>query len=323
MRSGQSDGVPRPRNFPEPFHEGMFRVREARDQVPSGSLRTLANPFHGVRAHADPETIAERFAALRLVCPGDLAVSHCTAAQLLNLPIPRECEHEDLHVMSAGPRIRRRGVVGHRGLGSRATTTVRGVPTTGLAQTWLDLAPCVGLDDLVVVGDAVAQRLGSTEPLRALTTRRVPGVALAREALEWIRVGSASPMETRSRVLFGRAGLPEPELNVDIHDPDGGWLATGDFVWREDMVVGEYQGEAHFGDYARGDKDVVRRRALEAIGWMYVDFTKDDYFRGPRRLELVRRVAGGLGRALTPEAEAAVFARPGLLGPALRGCGVR
>ena len=175
----------------------------------------------------------------------------------------------------------------------------------------------------MVLGDDVAKRLGSTEPLYALTTRRVPGVTRAREALTWIRVGTRSPMETRSRVLFVRAGLPEPELNVVIHDLDGGWLAEGDFVWREAKVLGEYQGKDHFGDYARGDKDIVRRRSAQTDGWAYVDFTKDDYYRRPRRLELVERLAAAIGVELTPEALDEVSAHPGLLGPPMRRCGAR
>ena len=131
----------------------------------------------------------------------------------------------------------------------------------------------------MVLGDEVARRLGGTQRLAALTDRRVPGVRRAREALSWIRVGSKSAMETRSRVLFVRAGLPEPELNGDIHDRDGGWLATGDLLWREAEVVGEYLGAYHFRDYAQGDSDIVRRRDVERAGWSHVDFTKDDYYR--------------------------------------------
>lgn len=283
------------------------------------SLRTLANPVRGVRSHVLPETVEEQFAALRLVCVEDAFLSHCSAARLHGLPIPRECEHENIHVTAPASRIRRRGVIAHRG--HRRTTVVRGVPVTGLAETWLDLAPFVGLDDLVVLGDAVAGRLRGTDELKALLTRSTKGVRRARSALGWIRVGSASPMETRSRVLFGVAGLPEPELNVDIHDPDGGWLATGDFVWREAKVVGEYQGAQHFGDYARGDKDIVRRRLVEESGWAYVDFTKDDYYRRPRRLALVQRLAAELGCALDAAALAGVGERAGLAGSPLRSCG--
>ena len=283
------------------------------------SMRSLESPFHGVRSHSLPDGEEERFGALRLVCAEGAFVSHCSAARVHGLPLPREREHEALHVTTSGNRIRRRGVIAHRG--DRRTMVVRGVPVTGLAETWLDLAPFVGLDDLVVLGDAVAGRLRGTDPLHALLTRSPKGVRRARTALEWIRVGAASPMETRSRVLFGVAGLPEPELNVDIHDPDGGWLATGDFVWREAKVVAEYQGKHHFGDYTRGDKDIVRRRLLETLGWTYVDFTKDDYFRRPRRLALVRRLADELGCTLDPAALAEIGERAGLPGGPLRACG--
>lgn len=316
---GTLTGMPRPRNLPEPFDEGAFLVRDARaGKVPMGSLRTLANPFRGVRSHTGPESVEERFAALRLVCP-DVTLSHCSAAELHHLPVPRECEHAALHVTTPGRRIRRTGVIAHRGV--RDTSTIRGTVVTGLADTWLDLAPFVGLDDLVVIGDAVATRLKGTEALRAVLTRSTKGVRRARCALEWIRVGSDSPMETRSRVLFGRAGLPEPRLNVEIHDPDGGWLARGDFVWWEAKVVGEYQGKHHFDDYGRGDQDIVRRRLLEEIGWTYVDFTKDDYFRRPRRIALVRRMAEALGCALDPADLAAIEDRPGLPGGPARACG--
>lgn len=310
----------RPRQLPASFASGTFAVRTAKGaNVSMSSVRTLARPFRGVRAHVPPETVAEWFAALALVGPEAMVLSHCSAAAVHGLPIPKACEHAGLHITTGGPKIRRPGVVPHRGL--RVAVTVHGVRVTSLPDTWLDLAPCLGLDDLVVLGDAIAQRLGSTDPLRAVVGRRVPGVRRAREALRWIRVGSASPMETRSRVLVVRAGLPEPELNVEIHDPDGGWLATGDLVWREAKVVGEYQGAHHFGDYRRGDKDLVRRRAVEETGWACVDFTKDDYFRRPRRLELLRRLGGLLRCELDAEGMAQIGADPSLPGAPLRTCG--
>lgn len=318
---GTLTGMVRPRTFPQPYDAGTFAVRDALEgAAPMSSLRRLDNPFHGVRSHAPVESVADRAAALRLV-RHDVVLSHCSAAQVHGLPIPRELEHEDLHVMTSGTHLVRRGVVAHRGLGRREIVTVRGTRVTGLAQTWLDLAPFVSLEDLVVIGDAVAARLRGTAALEELVGRRVPGVLRAREALRWIRVGSRSPMETRSRVLFGRVGLPEPELNVDINDPGGGWLATGDLVWREEQVVGEYQGKDHFGDYNRGDQDIVRRRLVEAIGWTYVDFTKDDYYRRPRRLALVRRLGEELGCPLDPAGVREISGWAGLPGGPLRPCG--
>ncbi|MCW4602573.1 hypothetical protein ON003_13875 [Janibacter hoylei] len=310
----------RPRQLPAPFATGVFAVRTAKgEDVPMSSLRGLHMPFRGVRSHLEPVTVAQRYAALALVGPEQVMLSHCSAAVVHGLPVPRGCEHTALHVTTGGPKIRRPGVVAHRG--QRSAVVVGGVPVTCLAETWLDLAPFVGLDALVVLGDEVARRLGGTQRLAALTDRRVPGVRRAREALSWIRVGSKSAMETRSRVLFVRAGLPEPELNGDIHDRDGGWLATGDLLWREAEVVGEYLGAHHFRDYAQGDSDIVRRRDVERAGWSHVDFTKDDYYRRPRRLVLLHRLAGLLRCELDPHGLAEVAAAPGLPGGPLRPCG--
>lgn len=314
--------VPRPPRRPAPYDQGTFAVAAARRaEVPASSLRSLESPFRGVRSHEPLDGMAERLDALGLVRDGTFAASHCTAAALHQLPVPRHCEHSPLHVMTKGSgRVRRPGVVGHRGLDERSTVTVEGVLVTGLADTWLDLAPYLSLDDLVVVGDAVARRLKDVSALHTRAHRSMPGVARAREALEWVRVGSASPMETRSRVLFGRAGLPEPQLNVPVRDVDGGWLAEGDLVWEEARVVGEYQGATHFETYARGDRDISRRRVVEGAGWTYIDFTKDDYWRRARRIALVRRVAEGLGVTLDPARLAEIGERPGLAGPPLRPC---
>lgn len=312
--------MPRPRQLPDPFDSGTFAVRDAKEAgVPMSSLRGLAGPYRGVRSHAAPESVTERWRALSLVRSERLVLSHCSAARIHRLPLPSSCEHSALHVTTGGAKIRRPGVVPHRG--ARTPVVVRGVPVTSLAQTWIDLAPHLSLDALVVLGDAIAKRLDGTDPLRAVVGRRVPGVRRAREALTWIRVGSASPMETRSRVLFVRAGLPEPELNVEIHDPDGGWIATSDLVWREARVVGEYQGAQHFDGYEPGDSDITRRRGIEDILWKFVDFTKDDYYRRPRRLDLLRRLSGLLDCELDPDGLEQVTRAPGLPGTPLRPCG--
>lgn len=310
----------RPRNLPDPFDTGTFAVREAKGaKVPMSSLRGLANPYRGVRAHVAPATIGERFAALSLVRRPGMVLSHCSAALVHKLPVPRGCEHDELHVTVAGARPCRPGVIAHRR--ARTPVTVRGLPVTSLADTWIDLAPHLGLDDLVVLGDAVAKRLDGTEELRARVDRRVPGVLTARAALEWIRVGSASPMETRSRVMFVRAGLPEPELNGELYDLEGGWIANGDLLWREARVVGEYQGAYHFDDYAQGDSDMTRRHVIKEGQWEYIDFAKGDYYRRPRRLNLVRRLAAEIGCTLDPEGLAAITQEPGLPGVPLRPCG--
>ncbi|MFW5468863.1 hypothetical protein ACOCJ4_02330 [Knoellia sp. CPCC 206435] len=175
------------------------------------------------------------------------------------------------------------------------------------------------VDDLVVVADAVLMRWATdlevapgeeewqetdggtrSRPDRrarlvaALAARTRPrgGVRL-RQSLEMARVGSRSPMETRSRLLVVRAGLPEPELNVAIHGPSG-WLLEGDLVWRRERVIAEYQG-GHHGGRRRRSLDEARRALAEDEAWTVVEIYAEDHHRPPRRRALLRRLAGHLG----------------------------
>lgn len=280
-----------------------FSVAEAADAgLGEGRLRgrDLSRPLHGLRGDGLLTDAVALARGARLVLPDDVAFSHCTAAALLGLPVPRRREHLwPLHAMrpSGRNRIDRPECLAHRGLESRETTHAHGVPVVGMADTWCDLADLLGLDDLVVLGDAVATRLGTVTPLaEALGRRTRPrGARVLREALRWVRVGSGSPMESRTRLLFVRSGLPEPELNVQVSHDDGGFLCVSDFVWRRQRVIGEYQGADHFESFGRGDDDISRRLLAEDSRWKYIEVTKNDYFNAGRRHSMLSRFARYLG----------------------------
>ncbi|MGI8717977.1 MAG: hypothetical protein ACR2JN_09140 [Lapillicoccus sp.] len=201
--------------------------------------------------HRIPGSVEEEARAVALVLPAPLAYSHQTAARLLRLPVPVPWHPgESLSVMrpSTSTRLRRRGVRGQRGLESRDVTSVRGLPVTGFVSAWCDLAGQLGLDDLVILGDAVlARRRVGLDAFTSAVEERRHGrwVTRIRRALSLLRVGSGSPMETRTRLVFARGGLPEPELNGDVFDDFGEWVARGDFVWRQARVVGKYEGAHH------------------------------------------------------------------------------
>lgn len=251
-----------------------------------------------MRSLEPPETFRDRVLATRVALPSDVAFSHLTAARLWGLPLPLDLEDGSIDVMRAtsASRVRRRGCVGRRGLESRATAVHRGVLLTSLEDTWCDVGETLELDDLVVVGDAVARRLADVSPLRDALLRRVRprGAVALRAALGLVRVGSDSPMESRCRLVFHRAGLPEPELNAVITHSTGGFLCRADFVWRERRVLAEYQGSNHFESFRRGDDDISRRLLLEDDGWKYVEMTKLDHYHPARRAALVARLAAYL-----------------------------
>lgn len=259
----------------------------------------LLRPTRSVRSAVPLSTVAQRAWAFNLAMPTDIVYSHLTAARLWRLWLPtEETDSEPLHVMRTNKqnRIRRSGVVGYRGLENRRVEQCRGMPVTSLPDTWLDLATLLDLDDLIVLGDCIATRAKSVQPLADVLSdrRRAPGRAKAAEALTWVRVGSKSPMETTTRLVIVRAGLPEPKLNQPIFDVDGNWIAEVDLLWEEERVVGEYQGEKpHDGPRAR-DADGHKRMLVEDHDYKHVEIFKSDIFPAGHRAQLLYRLAARL-----------------------------
>ena len=242
--------------------------------------RDLRAPTSGVRIEAaQDETFAERVRAFALALPEDIAFSHLTAARLLGLPAPAAWSaQEQIHVVrrSDRPRIERDGVRHHRGLERRWLRDVGGLPVTAAVDTWADLAGSLPLDDLVAVGDALVGPMHAI-PLkdlhRAAADRSGRGSVLLRQAAGLVRCGAASPWESKARVRMAGWGLPEPELNLDLYDAWGRWLARPDFVWREKRVVGEYDGDQHRTDRRAWQYERERRAGIEDEGWTYVEMT--------------------------------------------------
>lgn len=295
------------RPLPESLTADAFTIARAREQkVGRGRLRAddLSRPTFGVRSVRELTTLPERAAATAIALPEDAAFCHGTAAALLDMPLPRNLENEtQLHVCrpTDRPRIRRAGCVPHKGLERRSTTTAHSLLVTGPADTWADIAadPRCSVDDAVVLGDVAARRQGIEVLVWVVDARAgSKGHATLVESLPLVRTGSLSPMETRARLLFLRGGLPEPELNVDLH-LDGQWVARPDFVWREKRVVAEYDGDHHRTDARQWRNDIYRRQLLEDDGWKFVQLTADDILRSPRNQTTVVRLARLLG-VVTP-----------------------
>ncbi|WP_234423805.1 hypothetical protein [Intrasporangium calvum] len=266
----------------------------------------LESPLRGVRTVQPAESLHARCAAASLVLECH-AFSHVTAARLHGLPLPRALDDDRrLHVMrdARDGAVRRENVVGHRGLLERDVVGLHGLAVVGLADTWVDFGELIrpgvpfGLDDLVVLGDAVATTLGSADPLHeALAARVRPrGKLTLLEALEWIRVGSESAGETRTRLVLSRAGLPEPELNVPIFSSTGRWLGRPDMRWPEQRVLLEYQGREFHDSEDQRALDAVRFAGFEEDCWTVVATWNDDVNSDEARSRLVLRMADLLDR---------------------------
>lgn len=292
--------------------------------LPAYRLRAphLQRPTRGVRSLARPETADEWISAMAPVLPVDGALSHGSACRVWDLPLPDAVAQDwTVDLMSVGEtRVRRHGCRGHRGLETRSVELVRGLPVVGLADTWCDMGELVGsgvdVDDLVVLGDAVVARLdGRGGPHHGLPQReqrlrrsspglaelrttlegrvRPRGAVSLRRALDLVVPGVRSPMETRARVMFVRAGFPEPLANVPITRPDGSWLLEGDLVWWPQQVVGEYQGKDHAG-IDRRSRDSARAADAGECGWTVLEIFAADVYRPPRRRQTLSRFAAAL-----------------------------
>lgn len=257
-----------------------FRAADAR--IAGISRRQLDGPrftrlFRGVYvASSTPLDLATRLRAARLVLPPDAVVSHVSAMRLHGFDAGRD---RRLHLSTNFPLTsRHEGIVLHRRQGMLHPSFVLGLPVTGPDRTFVDVALRLGLVDLVAFGDHLVHRgLTTPEDLRDYAEERhLNGVQRARRVSRRVRRGAESPRETRSRLMLLFARLPDPELNVDVHDEHGQFLGRGDMVYRRWRVVVEYDGKHHLRDAATWQRDLRRREAFEAAGWTYIVITDAD-----------------------------------------------
>lgn len=169
------------------------------------------------------------------------------------------------------------------GLPDRHVTNVGGIPSTTAARTVIDIARWVSYRSGVVVADS-ALRNGTTRPeLAAIASdcARWPGIRKAREVVEFADSRAASALESVSRVAFAEAGLPPPQLQVPIGDPE--WPdGIVDFLWEEYGVIGEADGMFKYdGSPMALRAEKLRQEALEARGYIVVRWTWDDIWRRP------------------------------------------
>ena len=185
-----------------------------------------------------------------------------------------------------GNRPVRKGVAGHRlELPSADVTDLNGIPVTGPARTWLDLATVLELEDLVIAADFfVCSQSRSFGPRKLAlcslgdlrqqveSNRGARGVRRAKAALGLARVGADSAQETRLRLALGRLGLPEPAMGYVVMDETGWELAWPDLAFPEYKVAVNYDGRHHL-ELRQRDSDIRRDESIAAIGWTSVTVT--------------------------------------------------
>ena len=315
----QGVGMPMPPHpLPESLGEGFACAQARCAGVSPRRLRAgdLERPFRGARLRREPETAASdapdepleldrrirrailrRARAYAAVAPAGSFFIGPVALVAHDLPLRTGWEGAALTVAAYPPRHapRARGIHGTK-VSPRMVRTcvVDGLRVADPATAWALCADHLGDAIVRIPRDdrgrpRPAQQKATIEALRAAALvpwRRGRERLLA--ALELIRVGSMSPLETDFRLVTARAGLPEPELDVEIRDDAGRLIGIVDAVYREQRVIVEVEGRHHATSDRQWNRDLDKYAALAAAGWEVIRVTSR-HIRGenPRVVALV------------------------------------
>ncbi|MFT3796844.1 hypothetical protein [Microbacterium sp.] len=288
----------------DPQLGSVFTVAAAlRSGTTPGRLRShdLERPYRGVRRRREPQSVAETSEPFALdraiqarvlrdarayfqVAPEHAFLAGRSAAVAWGLPCepgPELC----IGVPAPHRAPRRPGIRGVQV--SAGLTSIRqhgGLRILSPAATWAALGGELTHRELVIVGDAIARiprdRSGTPRPeLQLASLQQLAAAAMAPRrrnrsellrALDVIRVGSMSPLETDYRLLASSAGLPEPQLDVEIRDAAGVRIGIGDVVYLEWMTIVEVEGDQHRTSRAQWQRDLSKYAAYASAGYEVV-----------------------------------------------------
>jgi len=142
----------------------------------------------------------------------------------------------------------------------------------------------------VAVGDFLVGHRGPTT-VDALAATILPDerfVAVARAAIDLVRVGADSAMETWLRLAVIDAGFPEPELQVEVFDDAGRFLARVDMGWRNMRIALEYDGD-HHRERGTFEHDQRRDNSMTVHGLLVLHANRTDIGRPGVLFERLRQ----------------------------------
>ena len=259
----------------ERLHQGVYRL--------GGSLRGIDQ---GIQAAC-------------LAAGRPVLASHTSAAHLLHLPL----EDPEVEVsIAVGRGIALKGVRVHRtrSLPRTDTLVVRGIPTTSVARTLIDLAsvlPREKLDDLL--DHVLANRLIPIgylrKRLRALGSGR-DGAASLTALLRQRPTGRRPRQSDAERELLQAlraADVLLPSTQVPIRLQSGA-VAYPDLCYPEQRLIVEVDSYLHHSSLAKWEEDHLRNQSLVALRWRILPVTASEIRRNPAATaEKVRSALGG------------------------------
>jgi very-short-patch-repair endonuclease len=221
-----------------------------------------------------------RMAAV-LACGPNAVLSHRAAAALWGMRAGVWVE-----VVVPSGRRAKDGIQVHRAaLPEDERTTHRGIPTTTVPRTLLDLSAVVKRHELrSALRRAEQLRLGDPLSLHDLIARyrRRPGLATIRALLDEASIGARiirSELEERFQEFLIRSGLPLPQTNAVVEGYEV------DCVWSDQRLIVELDGHASHSPAHAFELDRARDRRLEAAGWRVIRITWRQLEQEPELVE--------------------------------------
>ena len=153
------------------------------------------------------------------------------------------------------------------------------------AAAFIGYAASARMIDLICVGDWLLHRDHMALIEVAELARRDlwrPGSRQALRVLPYLDCRARSVKESETRALLIFAGLPVPEVNLDLFDGPT-FLACVDLAYPVWRLIIEYEGRQHAEDPYQFNRDIGRYARLRDGSWEYVQITQE-LLRQPRAL---------------------------------------
>lgn len=231
----------------------------------------------------------------------EIVASHSSAAAVHGLPLHTvPTKVEITRVGNSGSRSTRGARIRGLLLGQRDRTVINGIAVTTVARTLVDLARHASAEQAIVAADhALHHQLVTSDEvieafLRLSTAARRPTV---RRVLARADGRAESAKETIQRLILADGGIADLELQVEIHDEDGKFVARVDGALLEHGIATEYDGEQKYLKFLKPGQDAAsavmeekrREDAVRALRWSMVRHTKYDLARPRDMVEQVKR----------------------------------
>lgn len=214
-------------------------------------------------------THRDTIAAAALAMPGRAHLSHASLLQALGLDVGA---HLPVHFTVAGDlHIAIDDIFLHRTEVLPPTNTLGVTP----ASAFIQYCATATMLDAVIAGDWLLHRghmsLVEVAELAARDDWR-PGALQARRVLRDLDGRSASPQESRLRIVLAYSGLPVPEVNAAI-EHGGRRIAIVDLLYSRWRLVLEYEGRQHALDAHQFGRDIIRYSDLRGAHYEYIQVT--------------------------------------------------